>query len=340
MILFDPLSIIIKLGILSKKPIGTKISSQNFIIEIQEAGIYQSIYRYINNDNGYDVQNILEPIVIVCQYYLNFNKIEINSNIKKLFVYALDGIEKLLKIYRINLIVYYNLKFIELIILSYIKLVDNKFEYTSLTRDSEGIKSISHNSLNNIDTNKILIKSSSSTNLLNGISSIITHTMSPLLIRYGATGFFMFDESDFLLDSDTESIYDIDKNETIFQRGISEDSLHKNLKLNNNDIYLPSSPQLLSKKNSFQILQNDNSSDNYNIDFIKNCMRNNYPTILLSNFNKYWTNEKINNIILIFDFYFNSQLKIYKNEIEDYMKIVDNDITNIILDYYANRLSL
>ena len=359
MILFDPLSIIIKLGILSKKPIGTKLSSQNFIVEIQEAGFFQSIYRYLNNDSSYDLKYLVEPIIIACQYYLNIDKIEINPNIKKIFIYALDGIENLSKIYKKNLIIYYNLKFIELIILSYIKIIDSKFEYNSLT------KSLSQNSLINND-NKILIKSSSSINVLNGEPSKMTQIMNPVLIRYGSTGFFMFEESDFYLDSPSECSYNMDIDDT-YSRDISDETSYKNVNLNN-DLYSPSlsnSPNLTfkknysnnnfksisslhsspslkctSRKNSLQLLQNNNSINNYNIDFIKNCIENNYPNILLTNFDKYWTNEKITNIIIMFDFYFNSQLKIYKNEIEHFMKNVDNDIVNIILDYYIDNTIL
>jgi hypothetical protein len=49
--LLDPLSVIIKLAILSNKPIGTKILIHNNVLYFQEPGIFQSVTRYYYNTN-------------------------------------------------------------------------------------------------------------------------------------------------------------------------------------------------------------------------------------------------------------------------------------------------
>ena len=49
--ILDPLSVIIKLAILSKKRIGTKISVYNNIVYIQEIGVFQALVRYVFKNN-------------------------------------------------------------------------------------------------------------------------------------------------------------------------------------------------------------------------------------------------------------------------------------------------
>ena len=45
--ILDPLSVIIKLAIISHKPVGTKISICNNLVGIQENGIFQPIVRFM-----------------------------------------------------------------------------------------------------------------------------------------------------------------------------------------------------------------------------------------------------------------------------------------------------
>ena len=104
--IFDPLSIIIKLGILSRKPKGTKISIKNYILIIQELSFYQGFIRYFNDDNKYDIVNIIYPIKLACDYYLN-NNYENIPNIKLLFRNAQNGISMLIKLYNKYLIIIY-----------------------------------------------------------------------------------------------------------------------------------------------------------------------------------------------------------------------------------------
>ena len=54
--ILDPLSVIIKLAIISNKPYGTKILIQNNVIFFQEPGVFQAICRYVLNTNKSDLQ--------------------------------------------------------------------------------------------------------------------------------------------------------------------------------------------------------------------------------------------------------------------------------------------
>ena len=49
--MLDPLSVIIKLAILSNKPIGTKILIQDNVIYFQEPGVFQAFCRYVLKTN-------------------------------------------------------------------------------------------------------------------------------------------------------------------------------------------------------------------------------------------------------------------------------------------------
>ena len=52
----DPLSVIIKLAIISNKHIGTKLRINNNIIYLQEPGPFQSLFRYFLKNNKTDIQ--------------------------------------------------------------------------------------------------------------------------------------------------------------------------------------------------------------------------------------------------------------------------------------------
>jgi hypothetical protein len=69
--ILDPLSVIIKLAILSNKPVGTKICISKNIIYLQEPGPFQSFCRYIFSTNKTDIQYIYNPIQLACQNYLS-----------------------------------------------------------------------------------------------------------------------------------------------------------------------------------------------------------------------------------------------------------------------------
>ncbi len=98
--LLDPLSVIIKLAILSNKPIGTKICILNNLIHIQEVGPFQSFVRYWLKNNKSDLHYLYNPIEIACDNFLSMDIIDEYPTIISLFNSALKGIDKLKETYK------------------------------------------------------------------------------------------------------------------------------------------------------------------------------------------------------------------------------------------------
>lgn len=98
--ILDPLSVVIKLAILSNKPIGTKILIQNNLIYFQEPGIFQALCRYVLKTNKTDLQYMYNPIQVACSYFLSKDFIRATPRIKSLFQCAQLGIEKLKETYK------------------------------------------------------------------------------------------------------------------------------------------------------------------------------------------------------------------------------------------------
>ena len=98
--ILDPLSVIIKLAILSNKPIGTKLLIQNNIIYFQEPGPFQSLCRMVYKSNKTDLQYIYNPINIACLHFLSKSSIDKTPRFKNLFLCAQNGIKKLIETYK------------------------------------------------------------------------------------------------------------------------------------------------------------------------------------------------------------------------------------------------
>jgi hypothetical protein len=98
--ILDPLSVIIKLAIISNKPIGTKIRIDNNVIFLQEPGPFQSLCRYIFKNNKTDIQYFYNPIELACRQYLTKNVIQQNPKIQDLFKCAQNGILTLIETYK------------------------------------------------------------------------------------------------------------------------------------------------------------------------------------------------------------------------------------------------
>ena len=98
--ILDPLSVIIKLAILSNKPVGTKICIFKNIIFLQEPGPFQSFCRYIFSTNKTDIQYLYNPIQLACQTYLSKTSIQQNPKLKELFKCAQNGIVRLSETYK------------------------------------------------------------------------------------------------------------------------------------------------------------------------------------------------------------------------------------------------
>ena len=96
----DPLSVIIKLTIISNKPVGTKLRIDNNIISLQEPGPFQALCRYVLKSNKTDIQYLYNPIEIACNMYLTKTVIQQNPKIKDLFKCAQNGILKLIETYK------------------------------------------------------------------------------------------------------------------------------------------------------------------------------------------------------------------------------------------------
>lgn len=98
--ILDPLSVIIKLAILSNKPVGTKIYISRNIIYFQEPGIFQGFCRYLLKTNKTDLQYMYNPIELACQHYLSKSSIQENPKLNDLFKCAQNGILKLIETYK------------------------------------------------------------------------------------------------------------------------------------------------------------------------------------------------------------------------------------------------
>lgn len=98
--ILDPLSVIIKLAILSNKIVGTKIYIVRNIIYFQDPGMFQGLCRYLLKTNKTDLQYMYNPIEISCQHYLSKESTEKNPKLKDLFKCAQNGILKLIETYK------------------------------------------------------------------------------------------------------------------------------------------------------------------------------------------------------------------------------------------------
>jgi hypothetical protein len=128
--ILNPLTVIIKLSVLSCKPIGTKIHIQDNIIYFNEPGIFQSLARYIFNSNKSHLQYLYNPIKIACQKYLTKEFIKTMPNIVNIFISAKNGIENLIKTYTSCSITVLCLKYYHVIITNYIKQTSNEYLFT------------------------------------------------------------------------------------------------------------------------------------------------------------------------------------------------------------------
>lgn len=133
--LLDPLSVIIKLAIISNKPVGTKLLIKENVIHIQEPGLFQGFARYISKTNRNDLQHLYNPIQFACQMFLNKEQRKKNPKMIDLFICAKKGILKLIETYNGNATIRLCLNY-------YYVLIDNyvKERYTKLFRKDETTK--------------------------------------------------------------------------------------------------------------------------------------------------------------------------------------------------------
>ena len=94
----EPLTCIIRLGILSFKPKGTKICIYENSIYIQEPGYFQGTIRWISGDNRNDLHYLFSPI---SKALMKWKPCE-NENIKYIYNLAIRGLTKLKTGYNCN----------------------------------------------------------------------------------------------------------------------------------------------------------------------------------------------------------------------------------------------
>lgn len=125
--ILDPLSVIIKLAIMAKKPIGTKIIIRNNIIQFHETGYFQGLFRYFHGSNKFDLHYLYNPIQIACSYFL-CNECNGNNNyerIQHLFLMAQKGIKNLIETYKTTSMVHVCLNYYLSMINNYMKKESN-----------------------------------------------------------------------------------------------------------------------------------------------------------------------------------------------------------------------
>jgi hypothetical protein len=127
--ILNPLTVIVKLSILSCKPIGTKIHIQNNIIYLQDPGIFQSFTRYIFKSNKSHLQYLYNPIKIACQTYLTKEFIKNTPKIIDVFNSAKKGIDNLIQTYTICPITVLCLKYYHVIISNHIKQISSEYVF-------------------------------------------------------------------------------------------------------------------------------------------------------------------------------------------------------------------
>jgi len=316
--IFDPLSIIIKLGILSKKPIGTKISLKNYILQIQEPSYFLGFIRYFNDDNKNDIQYLINPIKIACSTYLNINN-------KSLFVYAQVGLNKLINLYDKYPIIINTLKYAYLIIDIYI---------------------------NNLLRDKILLKYESNINILqnkiNILKKSVSNSSSPkTLSRSSSINNIKLNEKSISRSSSINE--DLNYNNNYFSRSSTISDIDNNFNNETKSIvyrfsatgyFSLDSEQNDNEKICDEIITNLNNFDDYNYLIMKyNVLinNNNYDKSLINDFNDLWNNNEINNINKLFDNYINSNFKMMENIIDKYMIDIDNKVIKIIMNYYYKK---
>lgn len=158
--ILDPLSVIIKLSILSKKTSGSKICIYNNVLFIHENNMLQPFIRYIYKNNKNNIQYLYNPIYIACNNYLTESFIKDHPYIKKIFMNAQKGLKELINTYSENTIIVHALYYYYNIIESYLtnKSLKNAFidDYLTQYYTEDVIKKIS--SVWNTDKIKIILE--------------------------------------------------------------------------------------------------------------------------------------------------------------------------------------
>jgi hypothetical protein len=112
----DPFSVIVKLAILSNKPVGTKICIAQNVLSFQEPGPFQSLCRYVYQATKTDLQYMYNPIQIACTTFLSKSQDKNRERIRALFVSAQRGLERLMETYKSSAIIQLCLNYFHVLI--------------------------------------------------------------------------------------------------------------------------------------------------------------------------------------------------------------------------------
>jgi len=100
--ILEPLSVIIKLAIITIKPPETKLFIYDNIVCFNEKGMFQGISRFYNKSNKSDLAFLNVPVYLACCKYLTRDMIEKFPSMRTLFEMARSGLEILKTTYRHN----------------------------------------------------------------------------------------------------------------------------------------------------------------------------------------------------------------------------------------------
>lgn len=93
--ILEPLQVMIQLSLVSKCPIGTKVSVSDNILQIQQPYIYQGILRWWQADNKDDLYYLFHAIRRYYKWYKNQDNKIFNSILET----AIEGIDRLIETY-------------------------------------------------------------------------------------------------------------------------------------------------------------------------------------------------------------------------------------------------
>lgn len=123
--ILDPLTCIIRLGVLEFKPIGTKISLNNNKIKYNDPCVIQGALRWSNGDNREDLHNLFNPLKKAVIWY----DVK-NDEIKTLIEYSIRGLEKLQSSYDNNSVISHSMQY-------YIDYLKTNLNKTNIQDDEE-----------------------------------------------------------------------------------------------------------------------------------------------------------------------------------------------------------
>lgn len=93
--ILEPLQVMIQLSLVSKCPIGTKVSVSDNILQIQQPYLYQGILRWWQADNKDDLYYLFHAIRRYYKWYKNQDSKIFNSILET----AIQGIDRLIETY-------------------------------------------------------------------------------------------------------------------------------------------------------------------------------------------------------------------------------------------------